>query len=88
MNNQRRKDIDAALKLVADARAAIDALREAIEPIKEEEQEYYDNMPESLQGGEKGEAAQAAIDALENAMSDLEGIDLDAIEGALEEAKG
>jgi hypothetical protein len=28
-----------------------------LETIRGEEHEYYDNMPESLQGGEKGEAA-------------------------------
>lgn len=52
-----------------------------LESLESEEQDYYDNMPESLQGGEKGENAQSAIDAitsakdgLETAVSELEGI--------------
>lgn len=38
-------------------------------------------MPESLQGGEKGENAQTAIDALESAISSME-----EAEGQLDEA--
>lgn len=45
-----------------------------IEEVRDEEQEAYDNMPESLQNGEKGELAQAAIDAMESAISDIEGL--------------
>jgi len=75
MNAQRRARIGAILTKLND-------LAEEIESIKDEEQDYYDNMPESLQGGEKGEAAQNAITALENAKdntdcacSELEGIE-------------
>lgn len=54
MNEDRRKRIfDAAAEL---------------EAVKEEEQEAFDNMPESLQGGEKGQAMEAAIEALEESV--------------------
>jgi exonuclease VII small subunit len=39
------------------------------------EQEYFDNMPESLQGGDKGSAAEAAVDALDSAVSNLDSVD-------------
>ena len=38
----------------------------------DEEQEYYDNMPENMQGGMKGDAAQEAIDQLNNAIGAME----------------
>ena len=65
MNKERRTRITALQ----------DKLREIsseIETIKDEEQEYYDNMPESLQGGDKGQAAEAAINALDEAYNEVE----------------
>lgn len=65
MNNVRRKEID---KLTAQ----IEEIKEAIEALRDEEQEAFDNMPESLQDGERGEKMQSAIDALEYAADDLQ----------------
>lgn len=73
MNKSRR----AQLSKIADQ---LSELNDAIEVIREEEQEYYDNMPESFQGGEKGDAAQEAIGELENAISDLGNV-VDALNG-------
>lgn len=42
-----------------------------IEDLRDEEQDYYDNMPESLQGGDKGSTAEAAIEALTTASDSL-----------------
>lgn len=49
----------------------VDDLHTALESIRDEEQEYLDNMPESLQGGEKGDMAQSAIDAMDAALDSL-----------------
>lgn len=62
MNKERRK----ALAQVADE---LRNLESKIEELMNEEQDYYDNMPEGLQGSEKGEKSQAAIDAMESALS-------------------
>ncbi|WP_140427035.1 hypothetical protein [Ensifer aridi] len=43
-----------------------------IESLMSDEQDYYDNMPESFQNGEKGERAQSAIDALQEAYDSCE----------------
>ena len=51
--------------------------------VRDEEKEYLDNMPESLQDGEKGETAQENIDNLESALDSLEPID-EEIDDALE----
>ena len=65
MNKARRKAID---ELVA----KFEDLKCDIESIQEEEQEYLDNMPESLQESEKATIAQEAIDNLEEAFNSIE----------------
>jgi len=75
MNNARRKELSALISEIEDVRSRL-------ETVKEEEQEAYDNLPESLQDGERGEQMQAAIDAMENADSLL-----DDLIGSIEEAK-
>lgn len=75
MNNNRRKQIDEAITKVSQ-------VRNLIESIRDDEQEYLDNMPENLQMGEKADISQTAIDVLENAIDDLE-----LIESNLEEAR-
>jgi flagellar biosynthesis chaperone FliJ len=65
MNAARRAAITEILVTLERAKSDLDTIRD-------EEQEYYDNMPESIQGGLKGDAAQEAISALENVISSLE----------------
>jgi len=65
MNAARRKSINT---LVGRMQDIIDELIE----LKDEEQDYYDNMPQGLQEGDKGEAATENIDALEAAIGSLE----------------
>lgn len=86
MNNERRKEIQQASELLRKAQEIIDEAKGIIENAKGEEEDYYSNMPESFQGGDKGERAQAAIDALDNAISDIESVDFDQIENYLNEA--
>ena len=74
MNNQRRKAIQEVMEQLSMPLDAITDLKEQLEAIMEEEQEYYDNMPESLQGGEKGDMAQEAIDQISEAVSTLDEI--------------
>ena len=52
----------------------IASAKEIIEEVKEEEQEAFDNMPESLQGSERGEEMEGYIGDLENAADDLDNI--------------
>lgn len=108
MNNQRRKAIKAlypqcealgplikAYKAAEEElKAAADELRADIETIKEEEQEYIDNLPDNLQQSEKASNAEAAVQALEAAMEivDTDGefsnLDKDDIISSLDEATG
>lgn len=64
MNKERRKQI-------GEVRDKLESAKAEIEDLQNEEQEYYDNMPEGFQNGEKGERTQAAIDALEEAATEI-----------------
>ncbi len=65
MNKYRRTGIrNIILKL--------EELKDDIEALLDEEQEYYDNMPENLQYGERGENSQSAIDSLEEAICNVD----------------
>jgi flagellar biosynthesis chaperone FliJ len=46
-------------------------LSEELEMLQDEEQEYMDNMPENLQGSERYEVADQAIDTMEVAIDRL-----------------
>lgn len=62
MNKQRRKWINELIDKVT-------ALQDEIDEVLQEEQECFDNMPESLQCSERGESAEEAISNLEEALS-------------------
>ena len=65
MNAERRKRITELVTL-------LEGLKTDIEAVQQEEQDYYDNMPENLQGSEKGQAAEAAADNLDEAAQAIE----------------
>lgn len=76
MNAPRRKAIQEIIEKCED-------LKSQIETIKDEEQEAFDNMPENLQGSERGEAMEAAADNLDSAFSSMEEV-LDYLTSAIE----
>jgi len=65
VNNKRRKQLHAIDERLLN-------LLDDIGDICKEEQEAFDNMPESLQNSAKGEIASAAIDALQDAVNALD----------------
>ncbi|MBR4499795.1 MAG: hypothetical protein IKP11_04575 [Paludibacteraceae bacterium] len=68
MNAARRKEIERAIDLLYQA-------KEIIENVRDDEQDAYDNMPESLQYSERGERMSENVDALDNAADyDIEDI--------------
>jgi hypothetical protein len=70
VNNARRKVIKEAIEALR--KLDFEDVKQTVETIKDEEQEYFDNMPENMQGGDKGQAAEQATSALEEAFSYLE----------------
>lgn len=65
MNNNRRQRIKEVCEQLS-------ATRDTLEEISNEEREAYDNMPEGLQEGERGQAVDDAARGLENAFNDLD----------------
>ena len=49
-------------------------IAEELRDVAAEEQEYYDNMPEGIQNGDKGQAATDEVDAIEAAAEALEAV--------------
>jgi hypothetical protein len=80
MNADRRKLLSRVAGLLSRAHTEIEEARDA-------EQGAYDNLPESLQNGARGDAMQQAIDAMETALDscdagisalcEIEGVDID-----------
>jgi hypothetical protein len=65
MNNDRRKEINRAVSLLQEALAILETARD-------DEQDYYDNMPENLQNSDRGQMAEQAVSNLEESCSSLE----------------
>lgn len=86
MNKDRRKQIAEVTARIPELESLRDELKDALESIRDDEQEYFDNMPESFQYADKGTSAQEAIDALDAAIDALDGLDTDDITTALETA--
>jgi len=67
MNKARREQLQ-------EIQSELETLKERLEALQQEEQDYYDNMPESFQGGEKGDKAQEHIDAIEYCANTLDDV--------------
>lgn len=65
MNNIRRKKIAKLME-------QLEELKTTLEEIQEEEEEAFDNIPESLWGTERYEMAEAANDNLTSAIDSFE----------------
>ena len=65
MNKARRKALDEVIPKIGEA-------KELLENLQAEEEEYRDNMPENLQGSERYEAADAAVDNMSSAVDALD----------------
>lgn len=67
MNRERR---DAISEIIDD----LDALREKICDIRDEEQEAYDNLPEGIQCSDRGDSMCENVDDLDDVYSDFDDI--------------
>ena len=65
MNKSRRQQLRKWLE-------DIEAIKNELERIIEDEQEYYDNIPENLQGSERASDSEEAIDNMNEAVSTIE----------------
>lgn len=88
MNAQRRKALADLMDRLTPLAATITDIKDALETIRDEEQEAFDNMPEGLQQGDRGQAMEEAISTLDSAIDDLENFDIDNIVSSIDEARG
>ena len=65
MDKQRKKRLEEAIDL-------IDQVKEILDEVKSEEEDAYDNLPESSRAKGYGEEMEERIDILEDSISLLE----------------
>lgn len=86
MNKARRKALaDISNQMTTLISQLID-LKDELSNIKGEEEEYKDNMPESLQQSDKYYTAETAIEKMEEVINAIEELENIGVDGALEEA--
>lgn len=71
MNKNRRKELMEWVKKAEDWAAQGENLKDELENICSDEQDYFDNMPENLQGGQRGMDAEEAIDVMNEAIESM-----------------
>lgn len=78
MNKERRKAIELAGRRLVELEERVGALLSEMEDIiadieflRDEEQESFDNLPESLQGSARGQAMEEVVDHLDVAMGSI-----------------
>ena len=65
MNKIRRKAL-------GEIRDRLEVIIGDIGNLRDEEQDYIDNMPENMQGGERAAAADEAVNQMEQAIGSIE----------------
>lgn len=65
MNKQRRKELAEIINLIEEA-------RERLEAVRDDEQEAFDNMPESFQYSERGETMEDYISTMDELIDYLD----------------
>lgn len=76
MNKARRKKLQELLEQLV-------TIKDELDMVQEEEQEAFDNLPESLQYSERGQQMEQAIENMSSACDYLDDV-ISCIEGASE----
>ena len=72
MNKTRRKELMEWVQRVEKWTAQGESLKYALENICDDEQDYFNSMPEGFQCGQRGMDAEDAIDAMNEAMESID----------------
>ena len=64
MNKKRRQEIKKNIE-------SLEAIKNNLENILADEEDYFDNMPENLQGSIRGEDSENAIDVLNDTIDTI-----------------
>ena len=85
MNAVRRKTLKGIMEQLSELESLKQSIMESLQEVIDEEQEAYDNMPESLQYSDRGEQMQEYISLMESVVGDLENLDAEDQASQLEE---
>lgn len=81
MNKNRRKELMEWVRKAEAWAAQGEEIKNELENICSDEQDYFDNMPENLQGSQRGMDAEEAIDCMNEAIECMDNA-IEAAEGA------
>lgn len=82
MNKNRRKELMEWVRRAEEWAAQGTELKDELENLCSDEQDYFDNIPENLQGGQRATDSEEAIDKMNEAIDSMD----NAIEAAEEAA--
>ncbi len=80
MNNDRRKALNALIGQIEEANSTLENIRDEIDSLKGEEEDGFNNLPEGLQQGERGQAMEEATNAMQEAYDALDAASASACE--------
>ena len=83
MNRERRKEIAELITSVDGLAEELESVISTLQATRDDENSYYEEIPENLKESERAQASSEAIDCLEEAIDALE----DALDG-LQDASG
>ena len=72
MNNERRKELTKIVDRIDALKSELETLRDDIDSLQGEERDGFENLPESFQQGYKGQAMEAAADAMQEAYDAID----------------
>jgi len=78
MNAERRNRIENLSTQLRGIQEQLTEIKDVLSNIRDDEQEAHDNMPEPIQAGAKGDAAQECVDQLSDAVDGLETLESEA----------
>jgi hypothetical protein len=86
MNNDRRAEIQSIGPELTMLTELVSRIRDQIEQVRDDEQEYLDSMPDGLKNSDRGTASESAIAALDQALNEFDNMDTNSVVSCLEEA--
>ena len=88
MNAPRRKELQNIIEAIEEIKSQLEDQQEILESLKDEEMEYFENIPENLQSSERYERAETSSSALEEAYDTLYDLisSLEDVTSSIEEA--
>jgi hypothetical protein len=87
MNKTRRNDLKVVIEMARKWMMKGYAVKSELENICSDEEYYFDNMPDNLQGSTRGIDSENAVDAMNDAISSIDDA-IESINEAMEYIEG